>query len=327
MKTTVLFLVIFVFGCGGSGSIDGGGGGPGGGGRAGGGTDRPVAGNDGLGIDAAVVFDAAFAMEAGRDGTGGSSADSGTVTDGSAAGSTLRVFFIGNSYTHRNLMPGIFTQLAKASGVDVVWDWRAPGGSSLADSYDGIGSVPSALPRVQKGDWDYVVMQEQSTTPLTDRSEFLASAKRWDTELDRAGVKGIFLMTWARKAAPDTQIDLTSAYVEAARAASAATAPAGEAWKSTWTEHPELELYGPDGSHPAVLGSYLVACTLYATIFRKSPEGLPGRFTAIFAPGVPLFGQPASGDFLPRMVDIPSATATLLQRTAWKVSEAFASPR
>lgn len=36
---------------------------------------------------------------------------------------------------------------------------------------------------------------------------------------------------------------------------------------------PDLELYQPDKRHPSLIGTYLAACTTYATIHRKSPVG------------------------------------------------------
>jgi hypothetical protein len=40
---------------------------------------------------------------------------------------------------------------------------------------------------------------------------------------------------------------------------------------------PKLILHGADHKHPSATGTYLAACVFYATIFGKSPEGLPGR--------------------------------------------------
>jgi hypothetical protein len=51
-------------------------------------------------------------------------------------------------------------------------------------------------------------------------------------------------------------------------------APVGEAWLIAKRQHPELELWQGDGSHPSEQGSYLAACVFYAAIFRQSPEGL-----------------------------------------------------
>jgi hypothetical protein len=39
-------------------------------------------------------------------------------------------------------------------------------------------------------------------------------------------------------------------------------------------DHPEISLWGDDGSHPNGAGTYLAACVFYAVIFRSSPSGL-----------------------------------------------------
>ena len=39
----------------------------------------------------------------------------------------------------------------------------------------------------------------------------------------------------------------------------------------------ELKLHEKDKNHPSKTGTYFTACVFYATIFGKSPEGLPGN--------------------------------------------------
>jgi hypothetical protein len=48
----------------------------------------------------------------------------------------------------------------------------------------------------------------------------------------------------------------------------------GLAWQSVLQHEPQLGLWGPDGSHPSPLGSYLAANVFYALIFDESPSGL-----------------------------------------------------
>jgi PKD repeat protein len=45
------------------------------------------------------------------------------------------------------------------------------------------------------------------------------------------------------------------------------------AWKHTRDQQPALNLYNADGSHPSPTGTYLAACTFYATLYRTSPVG------------------------------------------------------
>lgn len=50
-------------------------------------------------------------------------------------------------------------------------------------------------------------------------------------------------------------------------------AAVGSAWKYVRDNHPTIDLYTTDGSHPSMEGSYLAACTFYTSLFRKTPVG------------------------------------------------------
>jgi hypothetical protein len=45
------------------------------------------------------------------------------------------------------------------------------------------------------------------------------------------------------------------------------------AWKKSIAIDSTLNLYSSDNSHPSIYGSYLAACTFYASIFKKSAVG------------------------------------------------------
>jgi PKD repeat protein len=51
--------------------------------------------------------------------------------------------------------------------------------------------------------------------------------------------------------------------------------PVGSAWAWVRANYPSLgdSLYISDGSHPSLTGSYLIACTFYASLFRENPIG------------------------------------------------------
>jgi hypothetical protein len=45
-----------------------------------------------------------------------------------------------------------------------------------------------------------------------------------------------------------------------------------------YTNHPEIELYHEDKTHPSAAGTYLAALCHYAKLYRKSPIGVSYRF-------------------------------------------------
>jgi hypothetical protein len=51
-------------------------------------------------------------------------------------------------------------------------------------------------------------------------------------------------------------------------------APVGYTWYLVRQDHPEIEMWQSDGSHPTSAGTYLAACVFYAAVFRQSPAGL-----------------------------------------------------
>lgn len=234
-----------------------------------------------------------------------------------------RVLFIGNSYTYFNNLPELFARLARARRASVETRMVAPGGWRLKDHWQ----KGDALKTLHEGGWHYVVMQDQSTLGVnyyvegkphvTSDDIFKPYAQQWVAEVRRSRAVPVFVITWARKATPEDQAALNYAYIRAAREGRAVIAPVGIAWADVRHRHPAVELFQSDGSHPSPAGSYLAACTLYATIFDRSPVGLPARIT-----GVPVNLQTARAE--PErtavLVDLPPGEARSLQSAAWAVS-------
>jgi len=239
-----------------------------------------------------------------------------------AAPPARRVLFIGNSYTYFNNLPGILLALAEAAGRRLEVRMVAPGGWRLKDHWE----KGEALKTLRDGRWDYVILQDQSTlgvnlyvdgkTRVDGDAEFRPSALKWGQEIARSGAMPVFYLTWSRKASPEDQDRLTSAYMTAARESRARVAPVGLAWKRVREQHPEIELFQPDGSHPTPAGSYLAACVIYSALFDQSPAGLPGR---IGGNPVNLDTGKVEEDKTAVLVDLQPGEIRTLQSTAWAV--------
>src|SRR5215475_388111 len=74
----------------------------------------------------------------------------------------VRILFVGNSFTARNDLPGLIAQLATARGVEIEHALLSMGGASLRMHWNK-GEAQTAI---QRGKFDYVVLQEQSTLPV-----------------------------------------------------------------------------------------------------------------------------------------------------------------
>ncbi|HEU5399780.1 MAG TPA: DUF4886 domain-containing protein [Terriglobales bacterium] len=237
---------------------------------------------------------------------------------------TLRVLFIGNSYTYFNNLPEIFAKMAEAGHQKkIIYEMQAPGGVRLKDHWNRT-ETRKALADEK---WDYVVLQDQSTlgtnyyfegTPRIPSDElFHTYAMDFAKSIKESGAIPVFYMTWARKTVPQDQDALTAAYMRATRETKAIISPVGMAWAEVEKEHPAIELFYKDGSHPSAAGSYLAACVFYATIFGRSPEGLPSRMSV--GP-VSLYPENAPPGKNPILIDLPAAEARQLQEAAWNAS-------
>lgn len=206
-----------------------------------------------------------------------------------APAQTTRVLFLGNSYTGVNDLPTLVEQVATSLGDTVVADANMPGGYTLAQH----STNSTSLALIDAQPWDFVVLQEQSQLPSfpqgqVDTDVFPYAAQLVDlVRQNDSCTTPVFYMTWGRENGDQQncanwppvctyagmQALLRERYLQMATDNSAACAPAGAAWAHVRDQHPGIDLYASDGSHPSVAGSYLVACTMYATFFRSSPVG------------------------------------------------------
>jgi PKD domain len=199
------------------------------------------------------------------------------------------ILFVGNSYTYVNDLPQLVKDIALSKGDSVTTDMSAPGGYTFQSHC----TNSTTLAKINSGSFDFVVLQEQSQLPAFPPSQVATDvypyAKQLDSLIHRANscATTVFYMTWGRKygdasncsAYPPIctysgmQERLRESYKTMADSNSALVAPAGMAWNTSWSTDSSINLWQSDNSHPSLEGSYLTACTMYATIFRKSPLG------------------------------------------------------
>ena len=87
----------------------------------------------------------------------------------------------------------------------------------------------------------------------------------------------MFLATWGRPDAPSvTSEAVDSAYRALAHRRVLSVIPAGRAFAASLAAKPSLLLNQSDG-HPTPAGTYLAACTAYASIYSASPVGNSAR--------------------------------------------------
>ena len=116
------------------------------------------------------------------------------------------------------------------------------------------------------------------------------------------GAEPVFFMSWAYADKPEMTEQLAAAYVKAGAQNHARVVPAGLAFARSIAKRPELNLYAADKRHPSVMGTYLAACTVLASVYGQSPVG--NSYTA----------------------GLPADVASHLQAVAWETVQGFRQP-
>jgi hypothetical protein len=225
------------------------------------------------------------------------------AAEGSAANSrkSLRVLFVGNSFTRGNDLPAVFAALVTAGQPTLRPDIKASFlWNATLEEHWRKGNAAKAI--AGSGTWDYVVLQEQSARPFLDAQATLEYASAFNNIIVRAKARTVLYMTWVDQGNLALQPRLTKFYQALGRRLGATVAPVGQAWAMSRAERPEITLHGSDGHHANAAGTYLTACVFYTTLLNRSPVGLPADLS-----------DPASGQHL---LSLAPQTATWLQNVA-----------
>ncbi|MDP6869296.1 MAG: hypothetical protein QGI21_00790 [Candidatus Poseidoniaceae archaeon] len=218
------------------------------------------------------------------------------------------ILLMGNSYISSNslesLLGGVMSSASNQANVSSL----TSGGMRLSQHASNVASSGHQWNNtLNNGDWDWVVLQDQSQVPGFPRSqqEWIASkdgAVQLAEIIEDNDGETILMMTWGRRSGdsnnawrfPDfstMQDELASGYLDyrdniTANGDTVWVAPVGLAFEHihdnvladgddpTSSGNLFYDLYSSDGSHPSLAGSYLAACVLYATITGNNPVGL-----------------------------------------------------
>jgi hypothetical protein len=209
-----------------------------------------------------------------------------------AAQDTLSVLFIGNSYTSANNLPQLVQNLSTSAGKTLNIESNMPGGFPLSSHLNDA----TTFSKISQGNWDYVILQEQSQIPTIDYYRYndmypAMTDLKSVIEQYNPCAKIITYMTWGRRFGGQQcdpsgtycspvfanfnhmQDSLTSAYLEISEQLNIQCAPVGVTWQNILNDT-TLVLHSGDNSHPNIDGSYVAALTIFSSIWKQGTSGL-----------------------------------------------------
>jgi hypothetical protein len=219
-------------------------------------------------------------------------------------GDTLRVLFVGNSFTYYWNLPQVVQAMATSQGKPILTRQSTAGGASLEEHWKGAkGLKTKAL--IEAGGWDYVVLQDHSQRPIDAPESFMEYGKKFGALARTHGAEPLYFTTWAYASNPLMQPALTEGYAGLAGAMQANLIPVGPLWALVRQVRPDLDLFFDD-KHPTAVGTYLTGLAFFKKMSGLPVGKIPDRITTTDNSGeltYLLFVLPEDGDFLRQVVE------------------------
>jgi hypothetical protein len=234
------------------------------------------------------------------------------------------LFLVGNSFTSFNKLPVMLATLATRAGKPVRQSSNTKGSMRLWDHFYSLNSSTLASAYLADGNvGDVVLLQDQSQHLALGTSFWTRWSKPPTRDFQaRAvsdGYEAMLWMTWgysngdpANTGGSDSyesmQDRISAGYRGLAAATGASLCEVGEVWRKVYDHlvasgrsvqvlyHEKL----PDGRHPAVLGTYVAATSLYTCIYQQSAVGQSWRPKGVSASDAALVRSLAATTLLSR---------------------------
>lgn len=229
-----------------------------------------------------------------------------TKTDGKKP---YKVFFIGHSLY--NYGPGKINIPAAVQFLSEAADVERPieaasfikGGARHQDYLNS----PDVMKRLNDEHWDIVIVAGNLNDMYSPEKVNLEFAKKLDAEVKSKNIRLLEYVAWpwtkgTGKFVTEERIKAQDAFnqslLKLAKETNATLVPCGPGLANVVKKDPTfMEKFKYGEVHVSPVGYYFTACVIFATIYNKSPEGLPSVF---------------------KEYNIDKETAKILQVTAWE---------
>lgn len=190
---------------------------------------------------------------------------------------TLRVLFVGNSFTFFWNVPQTVAAMAEEQGIPILTKQSTIGGSHWYQHWnEKRGLKTKAI--IADGNFDYVVLQNHSNSAIENVDSFMTYGQKFAEYVRAHGAEPLLYMTWAYKSKPEMQAGLTEGYKKLANLVNADYVPIGPLYARARTERPDMEMFFDD-KHQSMAGTYMIALAFYKKLSGKSVLEISHRIT------------------------------------------------
>lgn len=183
----------------------------------------------------------------------------------------ISILFIGNTYSAFHDLPGVVEALLDSAGHSPNHTFgEIMLGLSLEDHW----VLETGQEWINKGTWDYVIMQ-QGPSITSGRRSLLKYTQLFAPLIRAAGAEPGLWEIWP---VPDETNDFDAIYAsyrEAADSIDGFMIPAADTWQEAWKLDPSLAFYEDDHVTPTLLGTYAIGLTIAAGLSHKDPYLFP----------------------------------------------------
>ena len=201
-----------------------------------------------------------------------------------------KVLFIGNSLTYFNDMPEMFNQLAIASNDNVFVDEETKSGATL--KY--LSQNKDVIDKINEQKWDYIILQSDDITAFPDMYDMeIQTIETFKNIIltNNVNTKIIYIMVWGLRdgvrirelngeivfySYQDYYKKIYDGTIYNSKQTNTIIAPVGAAWNTVINENEndKILLFAADKAHPALDGSYLMACVINQVVFLNKNENI-----------------------------------------------------
>lgn len=189
---------------------------------------------------------------------------------------TIKVLFIGNSFTYFYNLPQVLSAMSEFSKTTHIETRHSlVGGSTLEDHFYQTKNTKS-IEILNTQSFDYVVMNHHSLAAIDGADTFLETSKQMIDLIRSKNATPVFIMTWGYKSNPLMIKTISKAYNEMASRFDVDVVPCGLLFSQVRQWRPDLNLFDDD-KHPSKFGTYLNALALFKYFTKEKTTVIPNR--------------------------------------------------